>query len=157
MSKRVEIINAVRSLLRKGGLCSGRVYSSRVKSLDLELIPSIYVGIHRETNEVFSQTNCLQLKRDPILTVEVRVEGEENAEECLHTIASQIERLLLADDSISNLVSRIAPDEIEIGVNLESETPIGCAVLRFNVSYYERFEPTDKVYSLDNIEVGIHV
>jgi len=155
MSKRNKIIHYVCHLLSEEVTLCGRVVLSRVKTLELDQLPCTLVGISRETAEIVSNTSFLNLKKTAELTIQILIEGEENSEDVLHQIISEVEHILFTDDSMGDLVSRIMPHQMEIETYFEGERPLGIATLSCDVTYFEEFRRGEDVTDFERLSVDV--
>lgn len=143
------------------------VYASRVAPLisngwQSEL-PAIIVYTMDETGEIFNQSPR-EYRRRVELVVEIHAEGNEALDDTLDTLARQVERLLLMDDTLGDTVNDLQYVRSRMVLLDQSEHLTGACRLIFEAEYFDR-HPDDLFnenlpdlntvtteYSLDNAQ-----
>lgn len=154
MSKRSEIIEHIKTILTDADLIDGPIHDSQTKAYALDELPCALVLIQREMAEVFSEST-LELKKTAELSIQVIGEHTDGAELEIHDVLSEIERALLMDDSLGNLVSRVKPDSIEIATFLQGERPIIAGTVKVHVHYFELIFGNEESHPLDSINLDL--
>lgn len=116
------------------------VYASRVAPLisngwQSEL-PAIIVYTMDETGEIFNQSPR-EYRRRVELVVEIHAEGNEALDDTLDTLARQVERLLLMDDTLGDTVNDLQYVRSRIVLLDQSEQLTGACRLIFEAEYFD--------------------
>ncbi len=117
------------------------VYASRVAPLisngwQSEL-PAIIVYTMDETGEIFNQSPREYWRRVE-LVVEIHAEGNEALDDTLDTLARQVERLLLMDDTLGDTVNDLQYVRSRMVLLDQSEHLTGACRLIFEAEYFDR-------------------
>ena len=117
------------------------VYASRVAPLisngwQSEL-PAIIVYTMDETAEIFNQAPK-EYRRRVELVVEIHAEGNEALDDTLDTLARQVERLLLMDDTLGDTVNDLQYVRSRMVLLDQSEHLTGACRLIFDAEYFDR-------------------
>lgn len=117
------------------------VYASRVAPLisngwQSEL-PAIIVYTMDETSEIFNQAPR-EYRRRVELVVEIHAEGNEALDDTLDTLARQVERLLLMDDTLGDTVNDLQYVRSRMVLLDQSEHLTGACRLIFEAEYFDR-------------------
>lgn len=143
------------------------VYASRVAPLisngwQSEL-PAIIVYTMDEAGEIFNQAPREYLRKVE-LVVEIHAEGTGALDDTLDTLARQVERLLLMDDTLGDTVNDLQYLRSRMVLLDQSEHLTGACRLIFEASYLDRhpddlfnetlpdFNTLGTEYSLDNAQ-----
>ena len=78
------------------------------------------------------------------LSVQIVGEHTEGAEIEIHDVLSQVEHVLMSDDSLGNRISRVRPDSVEVATFLQGERPIIAGTVRVNIHYFEPIVEEDQ-------------
>ena len=138
MSKRTEIIRYIRDLLEQAQTFDGPVYTSQSKAYSLEELPCALLVISKEKQEILSESAPRVIKKTSECSLQLIAEFEEGAEEEMHDVLSDIEHLILGDDTLGDRISRLMPDSLEFSTHMEGERPIISGKFKFEATYYER-------------------
>lgn len=117
------------------------VYASRVAPLisngwQSEL-PAIIVYTMDESGEIFNQAPR-EYRRQVELVVEIHAEGNEALDDTLDTLARQVERLLLMDDTLGDTVNDLQYVRSRMVLLDQSEHLTGACRLIFEAEYFDR-------------------
>lgn len=117
------------------------VYASRVAPLisngwQSEL-PAIIVYTMDESAEIFNQAPR-EYRRRVELVVEIHAEGNEALDDMLDTLARQVERLLLMDDTLGDTVNDLQYVRSRMVLLDQSEHLTGACRLIFEAEYFDR-------------------
>ncbi|MDH0640621.1 hypothetical protein N5D52_27230 [Pseudomonas sp. GD03860] len=143
------------------------VYASRVAPLISNEwqneLPAIIVYTMDETGEIFNQAPR-EYKRRVELVVEIHAEGNGALDDTLDSLARQVERLLLMDDTLGDTVNDLQYVRSRMVLLDQSEHLTGACRLIFEAEYFDR-HPDDLFnqtlpdlntvtteYSLDNAQ-----
>ncbi len=137
MSKRSEILKYIQDKLECAALFDGPVFASQDKAYTLEELPCVLLLISKEKQEVFTESAPRVIKKTAEVSLHMIAEHVPGIEEELHEAFSDIEYLILSDDTLGDLVSRLMPDSLEFTSFMQGERPITSGRLKFDVIYYE--------------------
>lgn len=129
------------------------VYASRVAPLisngwQSEL-PAIIVYTMDEAGEIFNQAPR-EYRRRVELVVEIHAEGNEALDDTLDTLARQVERLLLRDDTLGDTANDLRYVRSRMVLLDQSEHLTGACRLIFEAEYFDRHPDDDFNDSLPN-------
>ena len=93
--------------------------------------------IGQERQEVHSESAPRVIKKTAELSIQVIAEHTDGAEIEMHEVFSDFENLILGDEILGDLVSRIMPDSVEFGAYMQAERPIISGKLKCEAIYYE--------------------
>jgi hypothetical protein len=141
MSKRAEILEYLARGLASANLFDGPVFTSQQKAYALEEMPCALILIARERQELQSESVPRVFKKTAEVSLQVIGEHAPGAEEEMHEVFSDIEFLILGDDTLRDSVSRVIPDSLEFETFMQGNRPIISGTLKFEVIYFESFEP----------------
>ncbi|WP_055135563.1 hypothetical protein [Pseudomonas corrugata] len=150
-----------RELIRKAAVAAllgatnagASVYASRVAPLisngwQSEL-PAIIVYTMDEAGEIFNQAPR-EYRRRVELVVEIHAEGNEALDDTLDTLARQVERLLLRDDTLGDTANDLRYVRSRMVLLDQSEHLTGACRLIFEAEYFDRHPDDDFNDSLPN-------
>lgn len=126
-------------------------------------LPAICVFTMDETSEIFNQAPREYLRRVE-LVVEIHADGNDALDDTLDTLARQVERVLLMDDTLGDTVNDLQYVRSRMVLLDQSEQLTGACRLIFEAEYFDR-HPDDLFneslpdlntvtteYSLDNAQ-----
>lgn len=150
-----------RELIRKAAVAvllgatnaGASVYASRVAPLisngwQSEL-PAIIVYTMDEGGEIFNQAPR-EYRRRVELVVEIHAEGNEALDDTLDTLARQVERLLLRDETLGDTANDLKYVRSRMVLLDQSEHLTGACRLIFEAEYFDRHPDDDFNDSLPN-------
>ncbi|SFW54165.1 hypothetical protein SAMN03159376_02079 [Pseudomonas sp. NFACC09-4] len=150
-----------RELIRKAAVAAllgatnagASVYASRVAPLisngwQSEL-PAIIVYTMDDAGEIFNQAPR-EYRRRVELVVEIHAEGNEALDDTLDTLARQVERLLLRDDTLGDTANDLRYVRSRMVLLDQSEHLTGACRLIFEAEYFDRHPDDDFNDSLPN-------
>lgn len=131
------------------------VYASRVRPLisngwQSEL-PAIIVYTMDEASEIFNQAPR-EYRRRVELVVEIHAEGNDALDDTLDTLARQVERLLLMDDTLGGTANDLQYERSRMVLLDQSEQLTGACRLIFEAEYFDRHPDDDFNESLPNFK-----
>lgn len=129
------------AVLRGATNAGASVYASRVAPLISNSwqndLPAIIVYTMDESAEIFNQAPLEYLRKVEVV-VEIHAEGNEALDDTLDTLARQVERLLLADDTLGETANNLQYLRTRMVLLDQSETLIGACRLIFEAEYLDR-------------------
>ena len=137
MSKRSEILKYIQEKIECAALFDGPVFTSQDKAYTLEELPCSLLLIAKEKQEVFTESRPRVIRKRAEVSLEMIAEHVTGVEEELHEIFSDLEYLILRDDTLGGIASRLMPDTLEFTSFMQGERPIISGRLRFEVIYFE--------------------
>ena len=136
-------LESKRSLIRKKiaeklkPLVQGRVFLSRIYSVDQNALPGLTVFINRdEVNQNYMTMGSSQW-HDLTLTVQVHVAGNNPIDEAIDELEREVCQCLASDITLDGLVMNLRWLSTEIGLNGEGVKPVGIADLTFILAFKE--------------------
>ncbi len=138
MNKREQIRNAVVELLKRSNVSNGNICDSRVTPITEDELPVVVVSIDSESSEMVSRANgssqkCAQL------AIEVVNAASTEVEDYLDKVTAKIERLMLSDQTLGDIVNHTELKQTDIAILREGDIPMGIARMSFDISYFADF------------------
>lgn len=135
---RQQIRVAIAALLNGLAITGSRVYTSRNIVLQDSEMPAIEINTNEETVEA-QDIHSLILERNLIVQIMVKVKVVGNVDDNLDDIIAEIESRINASTSnrtLNGLCQGLELSDIDIGIDESLGTPVGQAVLRYQVQYH---------------------
>lgn len=111
------------------------VYDSKLYNILQGELPALAVYTQNETSEISTIAPNVTLDRELEVIIECYAEANENIENTLDTIASEVENSLGTDLSLNNLAITQFLSSTDIDFTSEGEKPLGICKLTYNVRY----------------------
>lgn len=133
-NKRAEVRTAVKDFL-EGTLTGYKIISSRSKGLSQsEQLPTITVVTPNEVATPHSM-NLQRYNRKIELRLEIRIEATQSTDDALDVALSEVENVVLANQSMGGAVLGSVLVGTETDVGYEGNTEIGLGVLIYEATY----------------------
>ena len=131
------------------------VYASRVRPFISNTwqsdLPAICVFTMDESGEIFNQAPR-EYRRRVELVVEIHAEGNDALDDTLDTLARQVERLLLMDDTLGGTANDLQYVRSRMVLLDQSEQLTGACRLIFEAEYFDRHPDDNFNESLPNFK-----
>ncbi len=137
MSKRTEILKYLKDRILRADLFDGEVFTSQQRAYALEDLPCALIRIQSEKQEVFTESVPRTIRKMADISIELIAEHDDGAEEEMHDVFSDLEKAVIGDDTLGDLVSRLMPESLEFTTYLQAERPIISGKLSISAQYYE--------------------
>jgi len=111
------------------------VYDSKLYNILQGELPALAVYTQNESSEISTIAPNVTLDRELEVIIECYAEANENIENTLDTIASEVENSLGTDLSLNNLAITQFLSSTDIDFTSEGEKPLGICKLTYNVRY----------------------
>jgi hypothetical protein len=148
-TNKIEIRKRIMELLLGKTKCGQNVFTSRPTPIWTPELPAICISTPREQFTKISHSSVKIFERKPDVSIIILAAADENLENALDAIQSQVEEILsnyeylpdptiLAQDLKVNtdvLISGLEPVTTEVEIFTEAKFPIGASTLRLACSY----------------------
>ncbi len=148
MSKRTEILKYLKERIEQADLFDGEVFTSQQRAYALEDLPCALIRIQSEKQEVFTESVPRTIRKMANISIELIAEHDEGAEEELHDVFSDLEKAVIGDDTLGDLISRLMPESLELTTYLQAERPIISGKLTFTAQYFESMAAAEQLPDL---------
>lgn len=111
------------------------VYDSKLYNILQGELPALAVYTQNETSEISTIAPNVTLDRELEVIIECYAEANQNIENTLDTIASEVENSLGTDLTLNNLCITQFLSSTDIDFTSEGEKPLGICKLTYNVRY----------------------
>ena len=111
------------------------VHDTRLYNFTQGNLPALVVYTQNETSEISTISPTVTLDRELEVIIECYAEANQNIENTLDTIASEVENSLGSDLTLNNLCITQFLSSTDIDFTSEGEKPLGICKLTYNVRY----------------------
>lgn len=111
------------------------VHDTRLYNFTQGNLPALAVYTQNETSEISTISPTVTLDRELEVIIECYAEANQNIENTLDTIASEVENSLGSDLTLNNLCITQFLSSTDIDFTSEGEKPLGICKLTYNVRY----------------------
>lgn len=135
---RQQIRDALAQLLTGLPQTATRVFTSRNIVMQDDELPAIEINTNEETVEPLD-IHSLTLERNLTVQIMVKVKVVNNVDDSLDDIIAEIETRINASTSnrtLNGLCQGLELSDIDIGIDESLATPVGQAVLRYQLQYH---------------------
>lgn len=144
MNRRNQIRDAIKSLLLNQTSCGERIYTQRAQPSWEITYPAIFIFARSESAQPMSRNDedeqgitKVAYLRNLEVAVEIRVKmlDDGNIDDALDDIAGEVERRVLENDTLGQVVNAMIYTGCSIEVDVGGEKPIGLVTMVYDVSY----------------------
>lgn len=135
MHPRKQIRDKVVSLLIGKTDAGNNIFSSRVRPIEEEILPTVQVYANSEQVEIWQEAPR-EYERKLSLSVQITAKADESLEDALDAIAEQVETVLRQDHTLGELCRDVILTGSELTLSENGDTLIGSCNLSYDILYY---------------------
>lgn len=143
MHVRQQIRQAIVSTLTGLSTTGANVFTSRVYALPQVALPALCVYTKDEATEYVSMTIPRTLQKNLNLSVEIFVAANQNSDNTIDEICSEIEQAITQDVTITGMAKDTMLTGVDVDFDGDGEVPVARATMNILITYFnEEGDPT---------------